>query len=69
VLLLPSFCRNIAPMAWGDWNTLMDCISVVCKLIPNAVTGGSWNIGLVEEKGPDDMREEVLNSTFGGSDL
>ncbi|CAH7686641.1 expressed protein, partial [Phakopsora pachyrhizi] len=47
---LPSFCRHIAPMAWRDWKTLMDCISGVCKLIPNAGTGGSWIIGLVEEK-------------------
>ncbi|CAH7689450.1 hypothetical protein PPACK8108_LOCUS24534 [Phakopsora pachyrhizi] len=64
VLLLPSFCRNIAPLAWGDWNTLMDCISVVCKLIPNAGAGGSWIIGLVEEK--DQSNQEYSGKTFSG---
>ncbi|CAH7682951.1 expressed protein [Phakopsora pachyrhizi] len=51
-------------MAWGDWKTLMDCISVVCKLIPNAGTGGSWNIGLVEEK--DQSNQEYSGKTCSG---
>ncbi|CAH7665807.1 hypothetical protein PPACK8108_LOCUS94, partial [Phakopsora pachyrhizi] len=59
---LPSFCRNIAPMAWGDWNTLMDCISVVCKLIPNAVTGpGKYERGSFKQhfRGQRPAREEL----------
>ncbi|KAH9820843.1 hypothetical protein DFH28DRAFT_1121207 [Melampsora americana] len=50
---LSSFCRQIAPMAWRDWPTLMDTIESTCKLIPNDSSGSSWMIGLANDQDED----------------
>ncbi|KAI8446746.1 hypothetical protein BY996DRAFT_6422048 [Phakopsora pachyrhizi] len=32
---VPLLNRHIAPMAWWNWKTLVDCISEACKRSPN----------------------------------
>ncbi|MBW0460652.1 hypothetical protein O181_000367 [Austropuccinia psidii MF-1] len=75
---LPSFCRQIAPMAWRDWSTLMESITSTCKLIPNAGTGGSWLISLTDEKDQKNQQAakkshnatlKIPSAESGGADM